>query len=234
MRAAHVLDNHPDVVLTCGHAAVAEEGKSLPEIPFQTDRCKYQVITGQEFIGRTCKNSNESPLWTPTAVVRTSIQKKIGGYNKDLPHAGDLEMWLRFACYGSVCFLDAFQAYYRKHGSNMHEFFVKTALANNRQHLCAFDSVFLNHKDKIADYDKLQEIYRRSFALDALNSASRALDRREFSDFNEYLAFSYAVNPRIRRSRQWYRLQLKKLLGPAIAKQLRGIKRFLREKIVQA
>ena len=56
---------------------------------------------------------------TPTAVVRTSAQKRIGGYRKDLPHSGDLFMWLRLAGEGSVGIIDVPQGFYRTHGQNM-------------------------------------------------------------------------------------------------------------------
>ena len=39
---------------------------------------------------------------TPSAIVRTSAQHRVGGYRPELPHSGDLEMWLRLAAVGSV------------------------------------------------------------------------------------------------------------------------------------
>ncbi len=54
-----------------------------------------------------------------TAITRTVVQKRLGGYRKDLPHSGDLEMWLRFALHSKVVYLDQLQAVYRRHGQNM-------------------------------------------------------------------------------------------------------------------
>src|SRR5215831_13362910 len=136
-RAASVFAAHPEVVLTCGQVAVADKNDFIPKISRQGNKSNYHIMTGQEFILATCANSSENPVWTPTAVVRTSAQKQVGGYSKTLPHAGDLEMWLRLAHFGSVAVLESYQAVYRRHGLNMHNSFA--GVPNLRQHLLAFE-----------------------------------------------------------------------------------------------
>src|SRR5437762_480071 len=76
---------------------------------------------------------------TPTAVVRTRLQHEIGGYRKDLPHTGDLEMWMRCAAHGSVGVLDVDQAFYRVHGNNMHKQDFTSAVTVFEQHKAAFE-----------------------------------------------------------------------------------------------
>ena len=49
---------------------------------------------GREFI-RISGPLNVVP--SPTAIVRTSMQKRAAGCRPELPHAGDMEMWLRLA-----------------------------------------------------------------------------------------------------------------------------------------
>ncbi len=229
-RAAYVLDSRPEVGLTCGGAVVVEQGKQLSEVPIQGDCCDYQVISGQSFIEKTCLNSTASPLWTPTAIVRTAIQKQVGGYNKALPHAGDLEMWLRFACRSSVATLDAYQAYYRKHESNMHYTESRRLLGNSRQHLSAFESVFNEYGTEIADREKLEQVYRNALAGDALNAAAGAFDEGRYADCAEYMLFAESVYPEIRGTSAWYRMRAKKMLGPELVGQLRSVSNFLREK----
>ena len=58
-------------------------------------------------------------IHTATAIVRTSAQKTLGGYRLDLPHTGDLDMWLRFALHGNVAYVAERQAAYRRHDRNM-------------------------------------------------------------------------------------------------------------------
>ena len=57
---------------------------------------------------------------SPEVVVRTSLQKRVGGYDPRLPHTGDIEMWMRLAANADVGYLRGVdQAYYRVHGQNM-------------------------------------------------------------------------------------------------------------------
>lgn len=226
-RAVHVLDTFPDVVLTCGKAIVAD-GESLnPEVSDQKDECSYHITSGLEFIEKACMNSTTSPIWTPTAVVRTSAQKKIGGYNPSLPHACDLEMWLRFACHGSIATLNAFQAYYRKHESNMHYAFVKKTLDNSQQHFSAFETVFWTHGDKIVDKEKLQRLYRSVIARESLESAARAHEIGSLTECKENMAFAETVYPEICSTLPWYRMLVKTKLGPALVARIRTLKHFV-------
>jgi hypothetical protein len=87
-------------------------------------RSAPSVVSGAASIERVCGDSAENPVYTPTAVVGTAAQKAVGGYSKVLPHAADLHMWLRLARLGSVAFLQAYQAVYRRHGANMHYSYV--------------------------------------------------------------------------------------------------------------
>jgi hypothetical protein len=41
--------------------------------------------------------------------VPATTQKHLGGYRPELPHAGDMEMWLRFAAHGGVGRIHAFR-----------------------------------------------------------------------------------------------------------------------------
>jgi hypothetical protein len=56
---------------------------------------------------------------TCSAPVRTELQKRIGGYREELPHTGDMEMWLPFGAHASVGFIFAYQGVYRRHRANM-------------------------------------------------------------------------------------------------------------------
>ena len=48
--------------------------------------------------------------------MRNSVQQAIGGYNPDLPHSGDFEMWLRAAAVADVGRVNGpCQAFYRVH-----------------------------------------------------------------------------------------------------------------------
>ena len=70
--------------------------------------CEFIEFSGAHNLVATC-----------SAVVRTELQKRLGGYRNELPHTGDMEMWLRFAAHAAVGFIPAYQGVYRQHKTNM-------------------------------------------------------------------------------------------------------------------
>lgn len=219
VRAASVFAAHPEVVLTCGPAAVVDGDELFPQIPFQGERASYNIMAGQDFIEATCSNSSNNPIWTPTAVVRTSAQKVVGGYNKNLPHAGDLDMWLRLACLGSVAFLDSCQAVYRRHPSNMHKAYA--GVQSLRQHLLAFESALAGGSGKINTRTAMQERYKRGLAMGAIRAANHALNENDRVGFQESISFAIEVYPRIPQTMPWRGMQLRRLLGYRVVNFLR-------------
>jgi len=191
-RAVSVLSSHPDVVLTCGKAIVADLTHQNPTIPETQGIDTYHILSGQAFVERACSNPASPHVCTPTAIVRTSVQKAIGGYNKSLRHAGDLEMWLRFACRGSVALLDSYQAVYRKHESNMHYSYDK--IADLSQHLLAFDSALSLDGHHLDDLGRLKRRYRNAISARARRFAGGALFKGNLNLCCRAACFAINVN----------------------------------------
>ena len=57
------------------------------------------IMSGTEF---TELGESRNIVPTPTAIVRTAMQKQVDGYRFELPHSGDMEMWLRLASKASL------------------------------------------------------------------------------------------------------------------------------------
>jgi hypothetical protein len=128
-----------------------------------------------------------------TAVARVQAQRKIGLYRHDLKHAGDLELWLRFALNSKIGYIDALQAVYRRHGQNMsigylgyHDF---------RQRVRAFDL----HMDEIRGLapnggELVRQISRRH-AIKATKWAARSLLRGRFDQLRELSGYATRTEP---------------------------------------
>lgn len=59
-------------------------------------------------------------IYSPEAVVRTTVHHQVGYYDPTLPHSGDLEMWLRIAAVSDVGRVNGpDQAYRRVHPASM-------------------------------------------------------------------------------------------------------------------
>jgi glycosyltransferase involved in cell wall biosynthesis len=70
--------------------------------------------------GRLLKQLAENNhVATATAFVRRREQQRLGHYRADLPHTGDLEMWVRFALHSQVAYIPQRQAAWRLHDRQM-------------------------------------------------------------------------------------------------------------------
>jgi glycosyltransferase involved in cell wall biosynthesis len=220
-RAAHVMDTHPEVGFTYGRAIkTCRPGETVPG-----DDHGYRVLAGSEFLQSICA-TGENVVDTPTAVVRTRVRKIVGGYRKELPHTGDMEMWLRFAAHGAVGFLDADQAYYRLHGQSMSVQF--RHVSDFIQRKAAFDSLFREHLHRIEGGSELQRLADRALAEHAFWTANQVFDGEEPWECDRYLAFARGLWPPLQHTRPWYFLRLKRLLGPKGWSLVRPVVRRLR------
>lgn len=212
-RAVALMEAHPSVAFVHGHAIqFAREDELARHRPAAGGRDR--VLSGQDFIARVCARP-ENKIETATAVVRTAVQKRIGGYCTRLTHTGDLEMWLRCAAYGDVGEVDALQAYVRMHGENMREGYSgANFLHDYSQRRDAFEVFFAACSQRVAGAARLRAQALAGLASDLLWEASKAIDAgRECS---EMIRFAIELYPDVRRTRQYRRLQIKRLVAPVL------------------
>jgi glycosyltransferase involved in cell wall biosynthesis len=222
-RAARLMDAHPEVGFTYGRGIKTSAPEREKNVPTGSYSCR--IIPGQEFIRSFCI-TGENAVDTPTVVVRTTVQKKVGGYRKELPHAGDMEMWLRLAANAAVGFVDADQAYYRLHGQNMSVDY--RHLRDFIERKAVFDSFFREYGDLIPEGKELQELSSRGLADHAFWTASQRFDEIRPDGYKQYLYFALQVYPPLRYTRRWWVFRLKRLLGPQGWSMLRPMVRRLR------
>ena len=181
-RAVAILDAHPDIGLVCG-SWVLYHSDEPPPYPI------YDI----SFVGRGPVNSAAfmeslaigNFVSTPTAIVRTSVQKQLGGYRKDLPHAHDYEMWIRFALYSKVACISAPQAAYRRHASNISLRY--GVAADFFQCRYAFR---LHHREIYGRSAILGLRVRQRFASRSYKAAKFYLRQHHFGRFSQFLALS--------------------------------------------
>jgi glycosyltransferase involved in cell wall biosynthesis len=216
-RAAKVLDAHPEVGFTFGEALRIDDSSVTAQPSNPEDTNSVQILSGMQFI-RLCAASNIVP--SPTAVVRAGLQKRIGGYRPELPHSGDMEMWLRFGSQAAVAKIGAYQAVYRRHSQNMSLSYMENAwLRDLEQRKAALTCFFEFCADKLPDCEQLRRKLLRSLACTALGCANHALGRDEVKSCDQLMQFATSVYPQAKRSLRWMRLSLKRtvLYGSAFA-----------------
>ena len=211
-RAVALMEAHPSVAFVHGRAIQFARDDELPELGPVGGRDR--VVGGQDFIRRFCARP-ENPIETATVVVRTAIQKRVGGYCSKLSHTGDLEMWLRCAAYGDVGEVDALQAFVRMHGENMRQGYSgANFLTDFSQRRDAFEVFFAACGDRVDDAATLRDQALATLASDLLWEASKAVELGR--DCSEMIRLATELWPQVRRSRQFRRLQAKRLVAPVL------------------
>jgi hypothetical protein len=217
-RAAALLEANPEVGFAYGRA-----------VPFSGDPPtgdtgsvrSWTIWPGHEWLQMRWRTARGC-IWSPEVVMRTSLQRRIGGYRADMPHSGDTEMWMRAAAAADVGHINGpDQAYYRVHAANMHitDFDgagARGALVDLQQRRLMFEEVAAyapSHTDI--------EAAQRALAVEALTVATRSISWRQpdTAVIRELADFAADVYPDVPQLRQWVRVQRLLALGPNRAKR---------------
>lgn len=178
LRAATLLDRHGDVGFVYGAAVrFTDDPPVVP--PRISSGGGWEVVSGREWIEARCRDG-DNPVHSPTVVVRTDLQRRLGGYREDLPRSGDMEMWLRFAAHAAVGRLRSVQAYYRVHAASMDRTQF-SPLMKLEQTEAAYRAVFQRCESDIPDTDRLQQLANAALARQALWWACRSVYRRDLT-----------------------------------------------------
>ena len=207
-RAATLMDARSEVGFVFGKAIeIDEHGK--PNLTSRTNEEEWRVLTGLEFIERS---GSHNIVPTPTAVIRTELQKRVGGYLPELPHSGDMEMWLRLAAHASVGILESFQAVYRRHRCNMSIAYYRTegSLPDLQQRKAALDCFFQACCLVVPNAEQLRKRQYWALSCDAIGQASSALNEGNTAISERLTQFALQLSPDIRKSFPWFKFAFKR------------------------
>ena len=219
-RATAALDANPKVGMLYGHAL---NWRSDPKPTARLGSFRTKVWPGHEWLRIVCGRGH-CVTSTPGVVVRTSVQKAIGGYRADLPHTGDVEMWMRFAVHSDIAYLRGVdQAYYRIHNTNMT--IQRVPIIDLRQRKAAYDAIFSTHRQLIPDASRLQREANRKMAKEALWRACSAYHRGRMNTtpVAELIDFAHATYPAVDRLPEYWGLRWRQFIGPQVCPYLQPI-----------
>ena len=200
-RATALLDAEPSVGFVYGFPA--EFVDELP--PAKENVRSWTVWSGREWIDRRCRTGRNCVM-NPEVVIRTSVQRAIGGYDPALPHSGDLEMWLRAAAVSDVGRVNGpAQAYYRIHDQSMQRTLHAGHLIDLEGRLAAFQKVLVGPGASVPGGEELLAGAKAALAAAAVQYARSACDhgRADVEPVEAYLEFAGRVWPEVRGSRGW-------------------------------
>jgi len=212
-RATTLLDEHPHVGFTFGNAIALNDDATFRPIrtPLLSGwKRPIRLMAGADFIwsagARNC-------VPTPTALVRTKLQREAGGYRSELPHTGDMEMWLRLASYADVGLVNADQAVYRRHSRSMSNDYKWLRDLEQREAAVRW---FINESgSRMRDCDGVSAHLLEQVGLEAVGAASAAFNEGRFDVMRELSSYASRTSPKVNRSLPWIKLALKQRLGLA-------------------
>jgi glycosyltransferase involved in cell wall biosynthesis len=211
-RAAEVFERNPNIGMVYGRVVYYSDHDDLPRVmptPLGT-----KTWSGVDWIEGRCRSGN-NVLSSPEAVVRTSVQQAVGGYRPDLPHAGDLEMWMRIAAVSDIGYVRGrAAAYYRVHAQSMFRTQFSSVFADLEQRQAVFERFFADHAD-LDRVEKQRTLANRAIARDALWRAVRAYDRDRLDEVpaDELAAFALSVYPDAATLSEYAALRRRKWVG---------------------
>jgi glycosyltransferase involved in cell wall biosynthesis len=210
-RAASLMDEHPDVGFVFGNSLVLEDTgvmRSATTEASPASAVAYRVLSGHDFI-QLSGSRNIVP--TPTAVVRTVLQKRVGGYRAELPHTADMHMWLMLAAHAAVGVTSAAQAVYRRHSGNMS---LGYRWLNDLKHReAAINAFLIEFSSQLQHAGAVRNALMRSLALDVVGAASEAFNQGQLTLSTELLSYAKQVFPSVRGTWAWTKVSAKRLIG---------------------
>lgn len=213
VRAAALLDAHPEAGFCYGRPLRFRHGGPLPGA--RTTGTGAVVYPGQWWLERRFREATGC-ITSPEVVVRTALQREVGGYDPELPHAGDIEMWMRLAAHADVGYVrGADQAYYRVHGDNMSTTQFGGQLDDLRQRRIAFESVLAKCADRLPGAEELSAAVHTRLARFALRRAYRAYDRgrTDVVPVAELVAFAQECLPGFAALPEYRALRVRQRIG---------------------
>lgn len=213
-RSVKLMESNPEVGMTYGLISILTDDSGLNSCVADPDCDMVEVIPGLFWIQQCCI-ATRNLVATPTAIVRTEIQKRVGGYDPSLPHTGDLEMWLRIASCSSIGFINEHQAWYRKHSCNMHKQF--DGVSELAQVIEAMRGFVVKAGNRGSVYSPLVDAAQKRIAIIAFWRAYWCFAQHRVGDCRKYLEFSTEMDPGIIKSRDYHKLKVKLLCGVTIS-----------------
>jgi glycosyltransferase involved in cell wall biosynthesis len=228
-RAAKLMEANSEVGFIFGKAIDLTNSNSKWEmktfanaaIEKVTNKTSWCILGGTEFLDFLKCNRWINILRTPTVVVRTELQKRLGGYRHELPHSGDLEMWLRLSACKSVGVINDYQAVYRLHGGNMQKRYQNSKMLGDlQQRKAAFDSFFECCTFPLEGSFKHRKGLLRHLSYEAVGYASHAFNDNEMDISIQLSEFAKDSWPEITKTLPWIMLVSKRRMGLRISRTL--------------
>jgi glycosyltransferase involved in cell wall biosynthesis len=210
-RATALLDAHPSVGFAYGDVVMFE---TEPAAPARETVDGWTIWEGRGWITERCRVGGNI-ICSPEVVMRTSVQHQVGEYRAELPHSGDMEMWLRAAAVADVGRIEgADQAFYRLHPDSLSRALCVMPTDDLRARHDAFASA-LAGPSAIRGGEALYLQARWALAAVALRQATDGHESLASEDVDELEAFALEMFPGAKDTPEWLALELRRSTAAA-------------------
>jgi len=202
-RATGLMEANPSVGLTYGNPQLFLDEPEQRRSRFYN----WSVWQGEHWIEAQFKRGL-SIIYSAEAVVRTSVHHAVGYYRPELPHSGDLEMWLRIAAISDVGRVNGpDQAYRREHPASMMHTYYANAVEDLRRREDAYDSFLATAGGDLPNGPQLRATVRRRMSHEVIEWACNSVGQASQQEIDEAVAFAGQLNPELSSSGVWRELQ---------------------------
>jgi glycosyltransferase involved in cell wall biosynthesis len=220
-RATKLMDARPEVGLTYGMALMMhDDGVELvtgdPRDP------EFAVVPGWLFLRRMFDYGNAVP--SPCAVMRTSVQHRIGGYDPQFRHTSDVDMWMRAAAVGPVGVVNAIQGLYRWHNTNMSAAYQLRPIGDRAEVLATCHRFVKFHGDDFPNSREWLKQMKHRFGNEAMLIAGHCSMLPGNYNWQDILKFAKACRSGYWASSSWWRFLSARFVGRPAAVAFRRLK----------
>jgi glycosyltransferase involved in cell wall biosynthesis len=217
-RAVALMQARPELSMVYGPFVELRQGEPRPPMPPADLAAGHEIYDMRRFYAL---NRLTNPVHTSTAVVRTRLQHKVGGYRPELTHSGDQEMWLRLALQGPVGYIDRPQGVWRKHGENMSCYYYADMLRDIAQRRAMLDILFgYPEAEAVADFGRVMKL---DLAMIAARLASEPFGRGDVPAARRMMACARDISPAVQATRLWRLQRLKMMMGTRAWRAIRPL-----------
>jgi glycosyltransferase involved in cell wall biosynthesis len=219
-RAGALLDANPSVGLAYG----APENFTLQPSGKTRRAHSWSIWSGEEWIEAQCRRGL-SIIYSPEAVVRTSVLHAAGYYDPSFPHTADLDLWLRIAARSAVGRVNGpVQAYRRIHGAGMMTVHYDSLLVDLVERARTYEHFLTALSSTRPGASRLLPLVHRRLSLEALAWAAEHDADSPEAEVRRYVELGKSLCPTYARLAGWHEYANRHRPHVSLQEHLQGLR----------
>jgi len=228
-----LLDDHPEVGFVHSNIMLIDsKGEVIASNIWAEDSTRDYIEDGirvfQKFVDHVPFGSS---IFIGAVLARRLCYNRLGGFNPELPHCNDSEMWMRMLLFYNVACIGTPLVKYRVHPKSASTGWGDwTSAPYLREHYLAVTMVFQGYKEKIPESHRLKRQLSLAFSKQALRWACNDLGSGNFASGRDLFKEAVRMSPQIFTNIYFWKTAAKLIVGPsgvrfyqAAKKRLTGI-----------